>query len=282
MQHIAILVNPLAGKGKSKRLLNDVVLILQKKSISYSVFVMDWPKEFKVYSDIWIIGGDGTLNFFLNKYPDIHLPISIFPGGTGNDFYWKLYSDISINQQINLILSSSTKKIDAGFCNEKVFINGVGVGFDGAVLQSMRKGFLFSGHLAYLPVVIKKIFSFAEYSYDIEVNNEFIAQNKKFLLAMVTNSSRTGGGFLVSPDAKIYDGKLNLLLCTALPILNRLRYLPVIEKGNHLRLPFIMNSLAESVLIRCEKIIPAQIDGELFYSNKFEIKVLKGKYNFKY
>ncbi len=132
----------------------------------------------------------------------------------------------------------------------------------------------------YLWIVLKKIFSFKELSYQIKYEGTTVSE--KFLLVMVTNSSSTGGGFIVSPDAKINDGKLNMVLCKPLPFIKRLKNLPIIEKGKHLDKEFILHKLVSNVIIECEEETLAQIDGELISAKTFDIKVLPGQYLFKY
>ena len=90
---IAILSNPKAGKGSAEETANWLGNSLTQKGIYFLSFQLEWPKHFDGFSDIWIIGGDGTLNYFINKYPDCQLPLAMFKCGTGNDFAWKLYGN---------------------------------------------------------------------------------------------------------------------------------------------------------------------------------------------
>ena len=85
---------------------------------------------------------------------------------------------------------------------------------------------------------------------------------------MINNSSRAGGGFFVAPNASINDGKLDMVLCKKLPVLKRLKYLPIIEKGKHLHLPFIVHHLGEKFSIQCNNEIPVQVDGELLFAKE--------------
>ncbi len=99
---------------------------------------------------------------------------------------------------------------------------------------------------------------------------------------MITNSTSTGGGFKVSPEAEIDDGKLNMVLCKPLAIVKRLRFLPVIEKGKHLYREFILHKTITTIRTECENETPVQIDGELFTAKTFEIKVLPRHCRFRY
>ncbi|HEX4958995.1 MAG TPA: diacylglycerol kinase family protein [Lacibacter sp.] len=278
--HIALVVNPKAGKGKSLKLMEQLKQQLQHRSITCVAFTDEWPQDFHAFTDVWIVGGDGTLNYFINHYPDIHLPLAIFKGGTGNDFAWKLYGDADVQQQLEIVLSSSPQPVDAAQCNEYLFVNGVGIGFDGEVLKQMKAIRLIGGHLGYYLVVLKTIISFKESSF--EITGSGFAKKGKLLLVMVNNSSRTGGGFHVSPKASVYDGLIDLITSEPLSILQRFFYLPKIEKGNHLELPFIQHHTGESFLIECDKELPAQLDGELIVSKRFDFNILKQKFLFRY
>jgi YegS/Rv2252/BmrU family lipid kinase len=279
-EQIVILVNPLANKHRAEFITGSISSILSGRNIPYKIFIAAWPPDINIYKEIWLVGGDGTLNYFLNHYTSITIPVVVFKGGTGNDFATKLYGNSGPAEQAFKALDAETKNVDAADCNGRIFINGVGVGFDGEVLRSMNSIRLLGGHLGYLWIVIRKIFSFKEKQYRINFDGKMIAG--RFLLVMITNSTQTGGGFKVSPAAKIDDGKLNMVLCKPLSVIKRLKNLPVIEKGKHLQKDFIIHEETATVTIECEEETLAQIDGELISAKDFAIKILPGRFLFKY
>jgi len=264
-QRISLFVNPFSEKAKV--VVREIIFILDQKKIFYEE---GWPDTLKNVSEAWIIGGDGTINYFLNKYNAPSLPLAFFKAGTGNDIYWRLYGEISLIDQVEAVLRAGISSVDCAGCNEKYYINSSGLGFDGEVLRSMNTIRWMGGHLGYLFVVIKKIFSFREYDFRITLGSEII--KGKYLLVAINNSSRTGGGFMVTPDASLVDGKLDILLCKPLTILQRLKYLPKVEKGKHLTLPQVEYRQVDSVRIDCEKMIYAQLDGELINGRSFVFK----------
>lgn len=280
ISYVAILENPKAGKGHSSSIAIWLEKELAKRNIASTLFKNEWPDHFADFSDVWMIGGDGTINYFINRYPNCTTPIALFKGGTGNDFAWKLYGDKNKEQQLEQILSSTPKCIDAGKFNDILFINCLGVGFDGEILRSMKTIRLFGGHIGYLMQVIHKIFFFHEYKFKISTGNE--TWNEEFLLVMVVNSSRAGGGFFISPNASVEDGKLDMMLCKKLPVLKRLRYLPIIEKGKHLNLPFVIHRLGTKFTIQSEKEMDVQVDGELRSAKDLRVEVLAGKFLFRF
>jgi YegS/Rv2252/BmrU family lipid kinase len=277
---IAILVNPLAGKGNSQNLVSWLEKELLQKEIHFVVFHNNWPENFVSFSDIWILGGDGSINYFINRFPNCKTPLALFKTGTGNDFSWKLYGDATNKSIFELVLHSEPKPIDVGKCNDILFINSFGIGFDGEILKSMNAIRFLGGHIGYMLAVVLKILSFREKEFQISVGDD--QWRDKFLLLIINNSSRAGGGFMITPNAEINDGELDLFLCKKLSILQRLRYLPVLKSGKHTGLPFVIGRRAKSFHIETETELPVQIDGELFNAKSLQVDILPKQFYFRY
>jgi YegS/Rv2252/BmrU family lipid kinase len=280
-KNIAIVSNTLAGAGNAKILSQKIIKELSCEQISHSCFIENWPDDFKGFTDVWIVGGDGTLNYFVNHYPDIKLPLVIFSGGTGNDFHWLLYGKMSFEEQLQLVLSAEPKTIDLGRCNENFFINGVGAGFEGEVARSLIGKKKKAGKTSFMTMILKKIFSYRSTSYRITADNKFIA-SKKYLIIDISNGSRAGGGFQIAPQAKADDGFLDVVLIDAINPFQRLRWLPVIEKGKHLDLSFISHFKTKKIIIESDSLIQSHLDGEYYVSDNLVIEILPEKLLFRY
>ncbi len=276
---IAILYNSRAGKGKAIHVANRIKLKLSSLQYKFDSFEDVWPEDLKAYTDVWIIGGDGTLNYFINKYPDCDLPLVIFKGGTGNDFAWKLYGNKNLDDCFSIALDALPRKTDAGVCNGKYFVNGVGIGFDGEIVKSIcrEKAFL-KGHLAYYAAVLRKVFFFREN--ELEVNTKDVNWRLPTFMLTVANGSRYGGGFLVAPDASVDDGLLDVILIPRISILQRLNLLPGAGKGKHLRIT--QNTRAQCVFVKADRKVSAHFDGEAMEADKFEINILPQRFLFRY
>lgn len=277
---IALIVNPLAGKGKANHVAGLIAGKLYHHAVAYTLFNTDWPAHFNDYTDAWVVGGDGTINYFINKYPGIKIPLALFKGGTGDDFACALYGDTDWKEQLDIVLNTLPKPVDAGVCNGKMFLVGAGIGFEGEILKSMNAIRFIGGHFGYYMVVLKKIFSFKEKKFTI--SSDAFTRNEKLLLVEINNTRQTGGGFVVSPAAVMNDGLLDLVICKPLSIINRLKYLPVIEKGKHLSLPFISHITGTKFSIECDQTVSGHMDGEMITGTRFEFEVLKGKFQFLY
>lgn len=280
-KNIAILCNPLAGVGKALLLAEKILAVITTRNIKYTLFKESWPGDFNNFTDIWIVGGDGTLNYFFNHYKEIKLPLVIFRGGTGNDFHWLLYGEIALEEQLQIALTATPSSIDLGRCNEKYFINGVGVGFEGEVARGLAGKNKKAGKASFMAMILKNIFSYRSKYYQLSIDNKFIA-SKKYMMIDISNGSRAGGGFHIAPEAKANDGFFDVVLIDALHPLKRLRWLPVIEKGKHLQLPFIKHSLAKKIIIESNELIQYHLDGEYYTSDRLKIEIMPGILLFRY
>jgi diacylglycerol kinase family enzyme len=279
-RNIAIACNPLAGVGKAITLAEKIAAALKKRQIVFILFKGNWPADFSVFTDVWIIGGDGTLNYFINHYPEIKLPLVIFNGGTGNDVHSLLYGDKTFEEQLQTALAAEPRLIDAGKCNEKYFMNGVGIGFEGAIAKSLRGKKKKPGKTSFMGAILRKIFFYSSKKYKVS-SGEHDGESKHLLIS-VMNGHRAGGGIHIAPAAAIDDGWMDVVMVDKLSPLLRLRWLPVIEKGKHLGLSFIKHFRIRKIIVTSERLIQSHLDGEYYEASRLEIEILPGKYLFRY
>jgi len=280
-RNISIVCNGLAGGGRAIALSKKIAKELHNRNIRHTLFASEWPADFNSFTDVWIVGGDGTLNYFFNKYPGIKLPLVVFSGGTGNDVHSVLYKSHSFDEQFQIALSAAPKPVDAGRCNEKYFINGVGIGFEGAVAKSLTgKKKKKSGKAAFMGTILRKVFFYNSKKYKT-VSNEYNVEGQRLLIS-VMNGHRAGGGFHIAPDSAIDDGLFDVVIVDKLRPFQRLRWLPVIERGKHLDLPFIEHFRTKKLIITSEVVMDTHLDGEYYSAKRLEIEMLPSKYLFRY
>jgi len=116
-----------------------------------------------IYSDILILGGDGTINEVVNGLKYQQIPLSVISIGTGNDTIKHIHKNLDFEYQLKTVFDGEPARIDAGLCNDKIFMNGVGIGFDGKVVEMMnREGKKYGGHRAYLRAVLRILLTYRE------------------------------------------------------------------------------------------------------------------------
>ncbi|RYY22840.1 MAG: YegS/Rv2252/BmrU family lipid kinase [Chitinophagaceae bacterium] len=280
---IAIFINPLAGNGKYHRTETGIRQYLKKEKIKFVVYDQYWPSQLDSFSHVFIVGGDGTINYFLNSFPDTKIPVSVFKAGTGNDFAWKLYGNLNFIEQLNTAVHGVPHAVDAGICNGRYFINGVGLGFDGAVVKNFincRKWL--KGKFGYYWTVVRTLSGYQSKELSVVIDGDREQLTSRFFMITVANGSRFGGNFMVAPQSSLTDKQLDLVMIKAVPVLKRYFYLPKMKKGRHLSLPFVRTMKINSICIAAPKPLAAHLDGELMVADKFDITILPGHFLFRY
>ncbi|MFN9112331.1 MAG: diacylglycerol/lipid kinase family protein [Bacteroidota bacterium] len=271
---IAVVCNPSSGKGKALTVCKQLEHYLSSQHISYTTFQQQLPQHINNFSRVIILGGDGTINFTINHFKQISIPIALIPCGTGNDIATFLLGKQTMEQYMYTAVFGEAQPIDAGMCNNTLFLNGAGIGFDGWVVKKLLAKKLFSGKAAYYSTVISLLLFYKEQRCKITVDH----QNYELPLFMLcaANGKTYGGGFNVAPYAAFNDGLLESVCISRINLWKRLTYLPVIEKGNHLKeaLPFVHYQTAKQITIQFKKNVPAHLDGEYMEASTFNIQIL--------
>jgi diacylglycerol kinase (ATP) len=279
-KHIALVCNPTRENEKSLRITGSIEILLSGMDIHHKVFTSAWPQTFNEFTEVWIIGGDGTINWFINQYPSIQLPLALFGGGSGNDFHWMLYGNKTTEQQVEQVLEGVPQLVDAGVCNEKLFLNGVGIGFDGAIVHDLLGKKKLAGKASYLLSILKQMVGYHEKPCVLQMPGETIKQD--CFMISVANGRRYGGGFHVTPNAILIDGLLDINIVGKISPIKRMKYLPVIEKGEHLNLDFIKYRQTDKIIISSPTKLHAHLDGEYIYADVFDIEILPRRFSFIY
>ncbi|GAB4091086.1 diacylglycerol/lipid kinase family protein [Flaviaesturariibacter terrae] len=279
--NIALLCNPTFENSRALRVAGEISDLLQQQGRRFETFSGTWPASLAPFTEAWIVGGDGTLNWFINQYPDTKLPIAAIPAGSANDFHWTLYEeqvDIPIGELVARLLRGRTRSIDAGTCNGRLFLNGVGIGFDGAIVKDLIGKKKLAGKASYLLSVLKHIMTYQEKF--LSLRGAGVDRSGDCLLLSVANGRRYGGDFRVTPQALLDDGLLDINFVGRIAALQRMRYLPVIEKGEHDKLPFVWWGRSKELVVECAQELPAHLDGEYLSAARFEISCLPGRFTF--
>jgi len=165
-----IVFNPQTGK-KGLRYLDKLITHLGKMDLPYDIHHTESDtqlteqkisEKLNNYSDIISIGGDGTLNMLSNILAFKNIPLGIIPCGTGNDFSRHIY-----NKGDDVIATATSDKIiniDLGWCNDRYFINVLGIGYDAMIAEEttednkimFRTFFYLWNALKYLPFYKEK------------------------------------------------------------------------------------------------------------------------------
>ena len=272
MSKYLILYNPLAGNGTGAEAADKLKDILKGHELQFSNIreVTDYEKflsELPADTAPVLVGGDGTLSFFINHYDTDKLDRDVYyyPAGSGNDFYTDVKEK---DPALPLLLNPYVKDLPVVTVKGQTYrvLNGVGYGIDGyccEVGDQMRqksdkpvnyagiaiKGLLFHYKTTNATVIIDGV----EHTY------------AKCWLAPTMNGRYYGGGMNATPEQNRLDpeGKLSTLVFYGSGKLKTLMIFPNIFKGTHVKHTDCVEVLTgKKVTVKFDRPVALQVDGE--------------------
>lgn len=98
---------------------------------------------------------------------------------------------------MQVALQGTPKPIDIGKCNDRYFINGAGIGFEGEVARALTGKKKLPGKTSFFITILKKIFGYRCKEYTIQ-SGEYNSTGKKLLID-ISNGRRAGVVFILLP-----------------------------------------------------------------------------------
>ena len=214
------------------------------------------------------IGGDGTVNETVNglmRLPEPARPaFGLVPDGTGNDYAYLLgLRPGDLTGAARALVAGATRVLDAGEVNGRFFANSVGLGFDGAVAEAASKVRYLKGFPAYLWSVFTVLREWSNFELTLTVDGREL-EGRAFLAAVAVGP-RSGGGFLLAPDAQPDDGLFDVCRLGDLGKGEALMHLPKALDGSHVKLPWTTILRAQDVTLASDRPLTAHIDGNLVF-----------------
>jgi len=258
---------------------------------------------------IAVVGGDGTLSevaegFFefqanLNLWPTPINPeakLAILPAGTGNDFARGLRGQRApLKTWIDTLLAhhnSPGRKVDVmyGRCDafEKTFIclnaSTMGIGGETAGRVAAQGKFMraFSGEFRFVFAAVGALAVWRERRVQIAVDGRIVADSPMNLIG-VANGLYAGGGMMLSPQAKIDDGLLDVVTASGLSRSNVVTELSRVHSGGHINNPKV--GLTQGKVVRIETFMmqdamPIEADGNVRGVTPVQFQIMPGALRF--
>lgn len=265
-----VLYNPLAGNGQSAEDAKLLGMILDEelrffdvtRITNYRALLREAePDDFLI-----LVGGDGTLNRFVNDTEGLKIQQDIlyFPVGSGNDFARDLGKaplshPFPITQYLVDLPSVEIKG------KQYFFLNGVGFGIDGYCCQvgDVRKKK--AKKVNYTSIAVRGLLGgFEPRNATVTVDGKSYSY-KKVWIAPTMYGRYYGGGMMPAPeqDRKNPDGMLSLMVFHGVGRLRTLCVFSGIFQGKHVRhSSMVAIHTGHEITVEFDRSTPLQIDGE--------------------
>jgi diacylglycerol kinase (ATP) len=260
-----------------------------------------------------VVGGDGTLSetaegfFEFNDDLDV-LPaainpsatLALLPAGTGNDFARGLLGKRSaLDSWLATVIAHSrgesttavrTMDVLYGRCNayEKPFIcfnastMGIGGETAGRVAAQGKLMRKFSGEFRFVFAAVGALAAWRERRVRVTVDGRTVAEAPMNLVA-VANGLYCGGGMMLSPEARLDDGKLDVITASGLSRVNVVTELSRVHTGGHVNNPKV--TITQGTIARIETFLEQdamrlEADGNVRGVTPVQFQILPGALRF--
>jgi len=278
-EKIKLILNPIANHGRSAHIASELRPLLAARDADWSA--TDNPGHAAVlaraaaeqgFDLVVAAGGDGTVHEVINglmRVPEKDRPaLGILPLGSGNDFAHILGVPDDPAQALQACLAGQAHVIDVGLVRDEqdrleYFNNTIGIGFDAVVTIHTRRITAIHGFLMYFLATVQTIFrNFTPMDLRVETDTE--SWEQATIMLTLGNGPREGGGFLVTPQAKLDDGLLNYASVRKISRLTMLRLVPEVMKGTHARFQQVRMGTCRKMAISSQQPLYVHCDGEIY------------------
>jgi diacylglycerol kinase (ATP) len=287
-----VLANPTAGGG----LAQDSLPLLQKfakdkqwnvefRSATSSEEFAHWGREeaTKGRERIFALGGDGTFQVLLNAVAgNPAVSIGVLPAGGGND----LASALGLPRDViraaeALLLEGEVSCLDAARVRtadgvERLYMGGGGVGLDAEAARFASGVYCkIRGRGRYLLSAVRALWSFQPMNARVSMENAAKDLLEcRALVVGVLNTPSYGAGVRLAPDARLQDGKLDLVIVKDLNPFEIAKALTQLAASGEIHSERIQRHSIQRARIETDRPCVFHADGEIIGQTAVEVVVV--------
>jgi len=280
MRRALVIYNPTAGRFSIKPFL---------KAIEAELVKVDWKVDIVAtqsgehaiqlgkqaaaenYEAAFAVGGDGTIGQIAGGLVGSETALGVLPAGTSNvwaqelglpAFTWAYPGRLQENARA--LATATIQRVDMGQCNEHTFMMWAGMGLDAMAIHSLEPR-----------VRLEKFFAVPEYAATTIWNASqwrgirlrLWADEQEveghYLVAVANNIRRYMGGYsILSPDAYLDDGLLDLWLFQGDSLADAFRIAYELWRGHHVNSSEAQRISFQSLRVQAESPFFVHMDAE--------------------
>lgn len=278
---VALIVNPVAGQGRSKKFLSKVTHKFDSAGFKLDIYSTKQERQaaeltkraIKDGNEIIVaVGGDGTVSEVINGVKNSTIKFGLIPSGTADVFAREM--GIPTHNPFlacNIIEQGKTRHIDLGKIENNYFVLMAGVGFDAQVVNEIKPE-------------LKRLFK--DIAYPLTGLRTLLTYRPS-LMQIKTDSHSTGGYFVVVGNARFYagrfsitrkaridDGLLDVCVFKGKTMASFIKFIQGVATGQHLKLADVLYCQTKEIWISSEHRTLVQADGDVIGETPVKISII--------
>lgn len=312
---VAVILNPSSGRGKGRQIRAALEKALHQAGLAFDLYTTEGKGhaiELTVAAKqrgaqvVISVGGDGTVNEVVNgllqasEKEHVAGRLAVLPIGTGNDFATTLgqrpitslgtKTHAQIERLTHAIAKGNQRLIDVGWASvrgesitiERYFDNNMAAGLEAqsSIYSNGISGL--PGRAIYTLAALRAIASYRAPDVQLswwDARGEEHQFSQRSIMVSIGNNNRTGGGFLITPDALLDDGELDVAIVRTLSRPALIALLPLAMFGKHTSHPAVRMLRIKTLQIRSGEGLPVHMDGEVLMerATQIDVRILASK-----
>jgi diacylglycerol kinase (ATP) len=275
-QRVAVIINPISGTGghldKARARAEQAAALLVRRGVEPEVFLTErvgHARELAAsalsrgVSLVVAWGGDGTVNEVASVLAFRPAALAVVPSGSGNGLARELDIPFEPERAFAVALDGHDMLMDAGELDGRLFFNIAGIGLDARVAHEFSAGGLVRrGFTRYLAITARELFTYQPDEHTIITDGAPL--RARTLLIAVANARQYGNGAIIAPDARVDDGRLDVVVVAHRSPVRALLQVPRLFLGQIARVPGVTIRHATVVEITSTRQVLYHVDGEPF------------------
>jgi YegS/Rv2252/BmrU family lipid kinase len=271
---VAVIINPISGAGvrrdEARRRAERAAALIAERRLDAEVFVTERRGHARELAHAAVRrgvrhclawGGDGTVNEVGSALVHTDTTLAIVPSGSGNGLARELGIPLEPERAFSVALGGHTRLLDAGELDGHLFFNVAGLGLDARVAHRFaERGLERRGFARYLELALREASSFEPA--DCQIRTDESVTEARPLLVAIANSRQYGNGALIAPEARLDDGRLDIVVVAHRSIWAVMRHARHLFTGTIACVPGVSITRSTRVDVSSAGPIEYHVDGE--------------------
>ncbi len=282
-----LIVNPTSGPVENPGLIDDLTELLQAQGIQAEICTTTPDENGERLaanaakagiSLVIVAGGDGTIEAVARGLVYTETALGIIPLGTRNNIAASLNIPNDLAQAIQIVKEGKRDRFDMGKANNHYFMEVVGVGLEATLFpcgDKVKEG-IKKNYLAALKSIfagIRTFLQFRPHRLVLRFDGRRI-RRLRTLQINICNSSRYGVEFALAPEAKMNDGKLDIVYIDNPSKWDHLRHFFTAMRGEQLPHKRLKTYRASTIEVRSYPPLEVHADGECLGTTPVVVEVI--------